>query len=86
MSKVTEIETIQEIYAFMGEMRAERDSRDQQLQNLRDELSKTNKQVEGLLSKVGRWEAKFGTIMFIGSCLWAAFMAFKGDILNFIKG
>lgn len=81
-----ELETIQEIYAFMGEMRAERDHRDQQLKKLEDNLAETNKKVDGLLSKVGRWESKFGTIMFIGSCLWAAFVTFKDNIVLFAKG
>lgn len=77
----------------MGEMRSEREHRDQllelqaeQLEKMESNLEKTNAKVDALVSKIGRWETKLGTFMFIASCLWAAFMAFKDQILNFIKG
>ena len=91
--KAVDEKTLQEIFAFMGEMRSERDHRDQllelqseRLRAMEEKMADTDEKVDGLITKIGRWESKFGTLMFIGSCLWAAFMTFKDEFVHFMKG
>lgn len=83
----------QEMYRFMGEMRQSMEYRGEILNELKEQLAEmekrqdeTNKKVDGLLSKITKWEAKLGAFMFIAACLWGFFIAMKEEILNFVKG
>lgn len=102
--------TIQEIYKFMGEMRASSELRGVLLERLdsdlremqhtlastvekverfsdmKEALDATNEKVDGLVTKITRWESKLGVFMFIASCLFSAAAMFKEQIITFIKG
>lgn len=43
---------------------------------LNEELKETNERLQQLLTKVARWEGKFGGVLFIVGCLWAFFSGF----------
>lgn len=77
----------------MGEMRREREHRDEllelqsvQLMKMEENLDKTNLKVDALVNKITRWESKLGVFMFIASCLMSAAAMFKEQIIAFIKG
>lgn len=85
--------TIQEIYKFMGEARSKQAHQDDILRRLelrlrqQDEtIDATNKKLDELVKKMTKWESKLGALMFIAGCLWAFFLATKGQILAFIRG
>lgn len=102
--------TIQEIYKFMGEMRAnselrgdvlerlEEDMRDMQrilaitvekvdnFSKMKSSLDDTNEKVDGLINKIGRWEAKLGAFVFLAGCVWAFFLAIKNELFTFFRG
>ena len=85
--------TLQEIYQFMGEMRREREHRDEllelqatQLVKMEENLEKTNEKVDALVTKITRWESKLGVFMFVASCLFSAAAMFKEQIIAFMKG
>lgn len=102
--------TIQEIYKFMGEMRAnselrgdvleklEKDLKDVQrtlaatvekvdsLKSMKSSLDDTNDKVDGLINKIGRWEAKLGAFVFLAGCVWAFFLAIKNELFTFFRG
>lgn len=82
-----------EMHQFMGEMRASMQHREEMLDMLTErfedmerKMDTTNVKVDGLLSKITKWEAKLGAFMFIAACLWAFFLGMKEQILTFIKG
>lgn len=82
-----------EMHQFMGEMRASMQHREEMLdmltarfEDMERKQDKTNEKVDGLLSKITKWEAKLGAFMFIAACLWAFFLGTKDQILTFIKG
>lgn len=93
MDRRRDDETLQEIYKFMGEMRASSihrgdilDRLEEEFDTIKRDLSDTNKKVDGLVAKITRWETKLGAFIFFASCVWTFFVAMKDDILAFIKG
>lgn len=93
MDRRQEDATLQEIYKFMGEMRASADHRGEVLEKLEDRFKKmesdlrdTNTKVDGLVTKITRWETKLGAFIFFATCVWTFFVTMKDDILAFIKG
>lgn len=84
---------LQEIYRFMGELRAYREHWDtmleiqaEQIEDMKREQVETRKILDEMSNKIVRWESKLGTFIFIAGCLWTAFITFKDNILAFIKG
>jgi ABC-type transporter Mla subunit MlaD len=110
MDRRVQDNTIQEIYKFMGEMRANSELRGDVLEQLEKDLKEmqrtlattvekvdnltkikaslddTNKKVDGLISKIGKWEAKLGAFVFLAGCVWAFFLAVKNELFAFLRG
>lgn len=49
-------------------------------------MDKADYKLENLVDKIGRWEARVGGILFVGSALWAFVVMMKDQILAFFKG
>lgn len=65
------------------EARADQGALDRE--ELKDGQHETNKKLSELLTKVSKWEGKFGGVLFVVGCLWAFFSGFAKAILSWIQ-
>lgn len=55
------------------------------LNSMKRSLDATNEKVDGLISKIGKWEAKLGAFVFLAGCVWAFFVAIKNELFTFFR-
>lgn len=65
------------------EARADQGALDRE--ELKEGQTETNKKLSELLTKVSKWEGKFGGVLFVVGCLWAFFSGFAKAVLAWMQ-
>lgn len=76
-------EMLDELKEDLAKLKKEIVQRDERVEA---SIRSTNEKVDGLLSKITKWESKLGAFVFLVGCVWTFFVTFKDDVLRFIKG
>lgn len=78
-------EKVASMEARMEEIKRAQDDAHKERKILEAKQDTTNQQLHELLIKIGKWEGKFGGVLFAVGCLWAFFSGAGKAMLDWFK-